>query len=365
MLTAFSLLLHVAQTPDAAAATGTDDISVTTLMARPPTLNRSLTAVSLKAQDDFEVSYKGRGRGRRRGMAKLRKSNSVGTMNSLSGGVASVAPTNVPAQYMKPPSIHKVSVPYFTIIVTVLDIILMVWEFIEGNGFASPKQNPMLGPNGFVLLTMGGKWVPSILHAGEWWRFWTSCFLHAGLVHIGLNLASQTKVLWDLEKVHGTLRIVPIYLLSGVGGMVLSAVFLPNQVTVGASGAIFGLDSVLLVDLIKNWSLVKKPRRKLLMIFGSLLFSFALGLFPGVDNFAHFGGLVVGLLAAFIFLPSMHIGRWSMGKRLLQVCIALPLLLAYFIGFLSAFYHGLNGNNFCSWCHYIACLPVWSSCNGG
>jgi membrane associated rhomboid family serine protease len=273
--------------------------------------------------------------------------------------------TTKAGQFIKRPKIHKVSIPYFTIIITLIDIIMMIWEFIEGKGFAPPKLNPMLGPNGVVLIKMGGKWVPAILKGGEWWRFFTSMFLHGGLVHILLNLLSQTKVLWDLEKVHGTFRVVPIYILSGAGGMLLSAVFLPNQVTVGASGAIFGFEAVLLVDLIKNWSHVKSPKSKLLLVGVSIIIAFAMGLLPGIDNFAHFGGFVVGLLSAFVFLPSMHIGGWSVGMRLIQVCIALPLLIAYFVGFLVPFYHSFDGKTFCTWCHYIACLPFWKTCNGG
>lgn len=335
------------------------------MLASKPSLNRSLTAVSLReSQDDFGVSYKGRGRGRRRFLLKR-----TGSLNNINSGAAHVGPdTSIAPQgskYSKRPSIHRVSVPYFTILVTLIDIIMMIWEFVVGRGFAPPKLNPMLGPNGVVLLSMGGKWVPSIIHGGEWWRFFTSIFLHGGLVHIGLNLLSQTKMLWDLEKVHGTFRIAPIYILSGAGGMVLSAVFLPNQVTVGASGAIFGFHGVLLVDLIKNWHHVKGPKMKLLIVGISIVIAFAMGLLPGIDNFAHGGGLVVGLLAAFVFLPSMHIGGWSIGMRLLQVCVALPLLIAFFVGFLVPFYTVWKGENFCSWCHYIACLPFWKTCNGG
>lgn len=341
-----------------------DDFSAANLVAKPAALNRTLTAISLKpqSQDDMILAYKGRGRGRRRRMGGLRRSGSTG---SLSPGDLSPKALATPTNPISRPKIHKVSIPFFTVIITAIDIIMMIWEFVEGKGFASPKLNPMLGPNGIVLLTMGGKWVPSILKAGEWWRFLTSIFLHGGLVHIVLNLLVQTKLLWDMERVHGTFRVVPIYILSGVGGMVLSAVFLPKQVTVGASGAIFGFHAVLLVDLVKNWSQVKSPKMKLLMVGISIVIAFAMGLVPGIDNFAHFGGFIVGLLAAFVFLPSMHIGGWSVGMRLLQVCIALPLLIGYFIGVLVPFYHGLDGSSFCSWCHYIACLPFWKTCNGG
>jgi len=353
----------------ASAGTDAEDFSAASLVAKP-TLNRSLTAISLKpqSQDDVAVSYKGRGRGRSRRLAALKRTGSLGSVPLAGADDASAGAAlgdSAKVQAAKRPKIHKMSVPYFTIIVTLIDVIMMIWEFVEGHGFASPKLNPMLGPNGVVLLSMGGKWVPAILHAGEWWRFVTSVFLHGGLVHIGLNLLSQTKTLWDLEKVHGTFRIVPIYMISGIGGMVLSAVFLPNQVTVGASGAIFGLEAVLLVDLLKNWTHVKSPRMKLLLVLVSIVIGFGMGLLPSIDNFAHGGGFITGLLAAWVFLPSMHIGGWSVAMRLLQVCVAFPLLVAYFIGFLVPFYRTWHGQSFCSWCHYIACLPVWKTCNGG
>lgn len=238
----------------------------------------------------------------------------------------------------------------------------MIWTFIVGDGFTSPANNPMLGPPVITFINVGGLWVPEILYAGQWWRFISSIFIHAGLIHIGMNLLAQTKLAYDLEKVHGTWRLVPIYFLSGVGGMALSAVFLPDQVTIGASGAIFGLDSLLLIDLIKNWDSLHKRGRKLALIIFAFVISFALGLLPGLNNFAHLGGVIVSILSGIVFLPSMYVGRWSVKRRLIQVGIALPLLIGYFLALFIPFYHGISGQSFCSWCHYFGCLPVWPSC---
>ena len=71
---------------------------------------------------------------------------------------------------------------------------------------------------------------------GEWWRFVTPIFLHVGIGHIVMNLLMQIRVGRSLEISYGALRIAPIYILCGVFGNLLSVIFVPTQVQVGASG---------------------------------------------------------------------------------------------------------------------------------
>jgi membrane associated rhomboid family serine protease len=172
---------------------------------------------------------------------------------------------------------HK---PYFIILVTVIDLALMIFEIVYNGGFEAFKYNPWLGPSLSTLVDIGAKDANRIL-AGEWWRFFTPIFLHVGVVHIFMNLLMQLRVGRSLEQSYGAMRIAPIYILCGIYGNILSCIFLPTQVQVGASGALFGFLGVLLSDLIQNWSLLQTPGRNLFSLSITIIISLAIGLLPG------------------------------------------------------------------------------------
>lgn len=298
---------------------------------------------SLRSVEMEPPSLKGRGRGK----ARDKEGYGINVMND---------------EKRPKPEVRLRSVPYFIITVSIINVMLMIWSVVLGGGFAPPSQNPMLGPDLQTLVEMGGKWVPSILYHGEWWRLFTATYLHGGFIHLLLNLLVQVKVGSDLEREHGTYRIFPIYILSGLSGNLLSALFLPSQVTVGASGAIYGFLGVLIVDLIKNWKKLRSPCKTYIFLCIGNVISLAIGLLPGIDNFAHIGGFVMGIISGVVFLPSMNFGSWSLKTRLIQVCIALPLMVGVFVGMFIPLYHGLDGSEVCGWCKYFNCLPVFDSC---
>eukprot|EP01126_Amoeba_proteus_P052316 TRINITY_DN6306_c0_g1_i3.p1 TRINITY_DN6306_c0_g1~~TRINITY_DN6306_c0_g1_i3.p1 ORF type:complete len:184 (-),score=42.41 TRINITY_DN6306_c0_g1_i3:538-1089(-) len=175
----------------------------------------------------------------------------------------------------------------------------------------------MLGPPVDVLVETGGKWVPFIKQRGESWRLLTSIFLHAGIVHLLLNLVTQILIGIRLERIHGTFRIAGVYLVSGVYGFLFSSIFLPNTVSVGASGSIFGFFGVLLNDLLRTWKLLYHPFKSLGIYSAILVVSLGLGLLPLVDNFAHVGGYLMGIIVGFIFIP-VSSATGVMGKK--QTC---------------------------------------------
>jgi membrane associated rhomboid family serine protease len=340
-------------------------------------------ALKLDAQNN--PSYKGRGRGRNRNqnlrrLATMRANSAredagrpqidLGVEDDGGRGPLTRAASLQDLTKLrkrppvKPPRVKVLSKPYFIATVSIIQVILMIWELIAGGGFLPFSENPFLGPGPETYIIFGGKWVPSIINNQEWWRFVTAIFLHSGLAHIAFNLLSQIKVGFDLERVHGTYRLFPIYIISGIYGNLVSAIFLPKSVTVGASGSIFGFFGVLLVDLIKNWKKLPSPRKSLLILVVSIVISFAFGLMPGVDNWAHGAGFVMGLLSGVVFLPSMHIGKFNMRRRILQVLISLPLMLALLGGTFYVFYRGVPAD-FCPWCTAVTCLPVFPACRAG
>ncbi len=131
---------------------------------------------------------------------------------------------------------------------------------------------------------------------GEWWRLLTAAFLHYGPVHLGLNML----VLWfigpALEDYLGHARYALLYVVSGLAGSAGALLWSPHALTVGASGAIWG---------IMGAALVLEARR--IYVFGGqamglVVFNLAITfLIPGISIGGHIGGLVGGGLAALAF----------------------------------------------------------------
>ncbi len=135
---------------------------------------------------------------------------------------------------------------------------------------------------------------------GQWYRLLTAAFLHAGLFHLLTNMFALITVGPHLEAALGRLRFTALYVLSALGGSVLSfLVSDPNQLGVGASGAIFGLFGAFYV-VVRRLGGETRPVLVLLVI--NLVITFTV---PIIDWRAHLGGLVTGavLAAAFAYAP--------------------------------------------------------------
>ncbi|HJR44109.1 MAG TPA: rhomboid family intramembrane serine protease, partial [Actinomycetota bacterium] len=155
----------------------------------------------------------------------------------------------------------------------------------------------------FVLQTLLGGEVtselmlsPSLVDQGEWWRLLTPMLVHAGALHLFLNMYILFLYGPTVEQTFGTVRFVIMFLASGFLGSAFSYAFPPANPSVGASGAIFGLVGVLLVYFYRrrrSQFMGHYLRSMSIFIVANLAFGF---LFPGIDNFAHIGGLLGGAL---------------------------------------------------------------------
>ncbi len=153
-------------------------------------------------------------------------------------------------------------------------------------------------PSGQDLVHWGANFGPYTV-SGQWWRLLTCVFVHGGLLHIGFNM----WCLWDLgrlaESVYGHWTFTALYLICGVGASVSSVIWNPIVLSVGASGAIFGIAGALLASFyLGEFTL---PRAALSGTLRSLVVFVIFNLFfgatiSGVDNAAHIGGLLIGLL---------------------------------------------------------------------
>jgi membrane associated rhomboid family serine protease len=136
---------------------------------------------------------------------------------------------------------------------------------------------------------------------GEWWRLMSAAFLHTGIMHLALNMLALWFVGATVEPRLGRWRYLTVYLLSALGGSVLSyAVDSPYSASVGASGAVFGLFGALFVLMLR----LRFDVRGLVAI---IAINVVIGFLPGfnINWRAHLGGMIVGavLTAAMVYAP--------------------------------------------------------------
>eukprot|EP01137_Pigoraptor_chileana_P036771 Opistho-2@32927 len=201
-------------------------------------------------------------------------------------------------------------------------------------------------------------------HPDQGGRFVVPIFLHVGIFHLFFNLLMQIGIGRQIERTAGWLRTGIIYMLSGIGGNLFSAIFVPYQPQVGASGALYGLLAVLVVELFQSWQLLTHPWKEMFKLIIVVAVSLMIGTLPWVDNFAHIGGFLTGILAGIIFLPYIVFGKWDARRKRILIGVAVPVLIALFvIGFIM--FYQAQGADFCPWCKYLDCIPYTKNfCDG-
>ncbi len=187
----------------------------------------------------------------------------------------------------------------FTTLICIVDVVMFITSLIVGATMfdgAFVKGNRMGGPSPWTLRYMGGKWQPWIVE-GQVWRFITPIFLHSGLLHLVSNIFFQLRFGWVLEARWGIPRVVVIYLIAGIGSCAMSCFCNPGVVTVGASGALFGILSADVTFLALNWRDIPHNMHEAIMLAIIIVLNIILGFIgSGIDNFAHLGGIIFGLL---------------------------------------------------------------------
>lgn len=148
----------------------------------------------------------------------------------------------------------------------------------------------------------------------QWYRFIIPMFLHAGIIHIAFNMLLQLTLGREMEQEIGPLRFALVYLSSGIFGFVLGGNFAARGIaSTGASGSLFGIVALMLLDLLYYWDERKSPWVELAWIIAEIAVSFVLGLLPGLDNFSHIGGFLMGLVLGICVLRSPNTLRKRIG----------------------------------------------------
>ncbi|KAK3373749.1 hypothetical protein B0T24DRAFT_679156 [Lasiosphaeria ovina] len=354
-------------------------------------------------------------------------------------------------------------IPFVVYLLTVVQVGVFIGEIVKNATvtgspiMTQPSFNPMIGPSPYILINMGARFVPCMHNTvgvqnshvriqwpcpntttldpespsqkctlsdlcgfggvpepfynatatidqspqpNQWFRFIVPMFLHAGLIHIGFNMLLQMTLGRDMERSIGSIRFFLVYISAGIFGFVMGGNFAATGISsTGASGALFGVIALTLLDLLYSWKDREKPVKDLMFIILDIVISFVLGLLPGLDNFSHIGGFLMGLALGICLLhspnslrrrigedvPYAHVnnGFLSQGSPpsfiknplgffkgrkplwwawwLLRVG-ALVLVLVVFILLLNNFY---IYHNTCDWCKYLSCLPVNNWCETG
>ena len=165
---------------------------------------------------------------------------------------------------------------------------------------------------------------------GDWWRVISGGFLHAGFLHLLFNMYVLYVAGSILEPGIGTPRFLGIYFVSLVAGSLGALIVDPNTVTVGASGAIFGLMAAVIV-VARGRGVEQVAQQFGLFIVLNLVLTFAI---PGISVGGHIGGLIGGLVAALlvIFVERQMSGRPG---YLLEIAGILLMFAATFAGALA------------------------------
>ncbi|KAK0735578.1 hypothetical protein B0T21DRAFT_290038 [Apiosordaria backusii] len=351
----------------------------------------------------------------------------------------------------------KKKIPLVVYFFTIVQVAVFIGELVKNGTLTGspimikPQFNPMIGPSPYVLINMGARFVPcmhnvkSIQDAQEkiswpcpwsttnepntpdnsctlsdlcgfggvpeplyqpgasldqkpepnqWFRFIVPIFLHAGLIHIGFNMLLQLTLARDMEKSIGSIRFFIVYMSAGIFGFVMGGNFAATGIaSTGASGSLFGIIALTFLDLLYSWKDRVNPTKDLMYLFIDIIISLVLGLLPGLDNFSHIGGFLMGLALGVCILHSPNSLRRRIGESdvpyansqvssgflsqgtvppffknpvgffkgrkplwwgwwLIRVG-ALILVLVVFVLLLNNFY---IHHKVCGWCKYLSCL---------
>jgi rhomboid protease GluP len=258
-------------------------------------------------------------------------------------------PQPFPQQPPPPPKRSRWAYAPATYILVGINCLVFLGMALSGISITSPSPDQ--------LLTWGADFGPYVLILGEWWRLLTATFVHVGLLHLATNM----WCLWNLgllgEPLLGPFGMFAAYVLTGIGGNLLSTAVHPGVpgsphgiVGAGASGAVFGLAGVLIL-LLKS-PLLPLPQvevqrlRKSVIWFAVLNFLIGAGTWVAgtslqIDNMAHLGGFLSGLAFALPLVPRIGAPRELFLRRRWIAVLGMGFLLLLLAFGVHSFY--MNG----------------------
>ncbi|PAV79790.1 hypothetical protein WR25_11065 isoform B [Diploscapter pachys] len=220
-------------------------------------------------------------------------------------------------------------------------------------------------------------------HPNQLYRLFISLFVHAGLLHLAITVLVQLWLMRDLEALIGWKRMALLYFVSGIGGNLASAIFVPFNPEVGPSGSQLGILAALLVDVYHHRSFIAEPWKAIGWLLLVVFLLFLAGLIPWVDNWAHLFGFIFGLLITIVTFPYLdfnpeektpteksneneerEIEREEASRRILKglwrrrlaVTVSFVLMTSL-LGILGYFFIW-NVDMNCPFCEYFNCINI-------
>ena len=190
--------------------------------------------------------------------------------------------------------------------------------------------NLMGNIDAYTLVRFGAKY-GILISEGEWWRLVTPVFLHGGLIHLAFN----TWVLFDLgpavEALYGRNKFLVLYVVSGIGGVVASYIWRPMGISIGASGALFGLIGAMIAYGYRRRSSAGDSVKNMFVkwaVYG-LVFGFIV---PGIDNAAHIGGMIAGIGFGWLVTDMPSVTRESIiFWKILSAAVAVLVVASFLL----------------------------------
>ncbi|CAM9350338.1 unnamed protein product [Chrysoparadoxa australica] len=254
--------------------------------------------------------------------------------------------------------------PWFSYFATFTFGIILMAEFGQfGWHVENLSKNPMIGVDVHTLIDMGAKRGDLIITSKQWWRLATAFCIHAGVIQYVLNVFGLLSVSADMEREFGWARILSLYVVSAFWGLTLGTLLVPEQVATGPTAGVLGIVGAACADLFQHWSLHEYPWANLLSLVLYTLIVLAAGIVPFVDNWASFGGFMMGLMLGFGMVLRREEG-WGLSHRKCKVTVGVITWILAFIVYvisLSVLYQGEGGS--CSQaCVRFGCLELpWAA----
>jgi membrane associated rhomboid family serine protease len=203
-----------------------------------------------------------------------------------------------------------------TLTLVALNVLIYLITVSQGGGLNSPGGE----------LFQRGALVGIFVADGDWYRLVTAMFLHASLMHLLFNMLALWWLGSIVEQAVGTWRFLMIYFVSGIAGsagaLLLSG---PLAVTVGASGAIFGILGALVVLEWRHTGTIMGPALTLIVLNLAITFTI-----PNISIGGHLGGLIGGVLATLALDRTRSAGNVALGPALVALVGVASVVLAYF-----------------------------------
>lgn len=212
--------------------------------------------------------------------------------------------------------------PWATYTILLIQVIVFGWEILQG------------GSENISALVAAGAKVNGLVAQGQWWRLITPIFVHIGWQHILINSLTLYFMGQQLEFLYGPLKFIGLYLLSGIGGNLMSFAFGSSaSLSAGASTSLFGLFGLYVTlglifrknEVIRQWA-----QQFLLLIILNLGTDIFMG---GIDIWGHIGGALTGCLLGFVIsVPQTQNSLSRLGRIISIVILLVSAVVLYQIG---------------------------------